>query len=103
MDTQIFKAKFEAAVDSAKENKARGTQIKARISMRNGECYIFQQSGGSWFKYSVDEENGILQLGDRSTIEAETANEQQIKNVNYIDINEIVAFSTEYITETSAK
>ena len=99
MDTTLFKEKFEGAVDAAKKNKANGTQVTVRIILANGETYRFTQTGGSWFKYSVDEEKGILTLGDRAVIDGND-NDRQIKTVNYIDINYIIAFNTEYITET---
>lgn len=133
MEATTFKTKFEAAVTSAKQVKKSGTQVAARLFLNNGSEIIVKQNGGTWFKYKCDTELGLLEIGDRFTLpiglqEAEPTaqNEQptepqdggeeqeqeettvsttttQQKNVNYIDIESIIGFSVEYITETSAK
>lgn len=117
MEANNFKTIFEAAVTSAKKAKKSGTQVAARFFLSNGGEIIVKQNGGSWFKYEYDIEKGILQIGDRfvrpiglqdeptaqnelntETNEDVLTNAQQ-KNVNYIDIENIIGFSVEYVTD----
>lgn len=105
MDTNIFKSKFEAAVASAKKSKATGTQVSAKIYMNSGVMHQFTQTGGSWWKYEIDEGAGTLQIGNRSTAEptSQTASEDlQYKSVRTIDISQISGFDIDYLTPTTA-
>ena len=125
MEATTFKTKFEAAVTSAKKVKKSGTQVAARLFLSSGNEIIVKQKDGTWFKYDCDTEQGLLQIGDRLTLplglqeadptaqneqppqngneEQEEATEltttAQQKNVNYIDIENIIGFSVEYITD----
>lgn len=99
MDTNIFKSKFEAAVNSAKKSKTSGTQVLAKIYMKSGQMHQFSQSEGSWWKYEIDTDAGTLQIGNRSNSDTpQEVYDLQYKSVRIMDIAEISGFDVDYMT-----